>query len=462
MEYTESISCSEDANIICITTNYSILLFETKKFAFELKIDTFPLGLTGKISNCKLLYNTRILGLIHQEKEEEKKEKQKEDEKDKKNRKSSKNNMIDPNQELVVIDIEYNRILGKIKIKGKIDDYELTKNFIIIKKKSLNKVFLFKTMTLEYFTTIDNVNLGKIRYKENLQLEGLITKSESNDKLISSKSIDTSSTKDNEDLENNNQNKINIIEDNEKEKEEGKNNSNSQNNHFCTMAYQDYKNKREVVLIEYILDNSRKNVLNHRKRTFIPNFNSVGVKFVYLIDSYLLISSNIGNKLHIYDVHTFKLLHCIFLGDFPYDLSGIRLDSDKKIISIITNNKYVKLFKLSQVSKKCNCLSHDDTKVSFNKKRNIFEVIKHKINSGKTPLWCKYKINFDENDQQNNESIVIFDENNKDLMYVVQKNCTLKKFNFDPNIQNTIRLTKTMKLSEFYRYDMEAEMKNKV
>lgn len=33
------------------------------------------------------------------------------------------------------MDIEYNRILGKIKIKGKIDDYELTQNFIIIKKK---------------------------------------------------------------------------------------------------------------------------------------------------------------------------------------------------------------------------------------------------------------------------------------------------------------------------------------
>ena len=109
--------------------------------------------------------------------------------------------------------------------------------------------------------------------------------------------------------------------------------------------------------------------------------------------------------------------YCIaFLGDFPYDLSGIRLNNDKTILSIITNNKYVKLFKLDQVSKKCACLWHDDLKVSFTKKRSIFDVIKHKINSGKTPLLCKYKINYEEKDQLRNESIVIFDEQNNEIM----------------------------------------------
>ena len=298
--------------------------------------------------------------------------------------------------------------------------------------------------------------MGKIRYNENIQLDGFISPTSSNIKISAS----TPSTKDNEDLENNNQNKINTIDESDKDKEHEKNeNLNKQNEHFCILAYQDYKNKKEVVLIEYKLDSSRKNILDHRKRTFIPNFNAVGVKFIYLIESYLLISSNIGNKLHIYDVSNFKLLHCIFLGDFPYDLTGIRLNNDKTIISVITNNKYIKLYKLNLLSKKCLCLSHDDTKVSFNKKRNIFEVIKHKINSGITPFWCKFKINFDDNDQMNNDSVVIFDENNNRLLYVVQKNCTLKKFDFDPSRPNNMRLSKTMKLSEFYRYDMESEMK---
>lgn len=453
MEFTESIFCDENAQIICITTKHAILLFETTRIAFELKIDSFPPDLTGILSNCKVLYNTRILGFVLQDKEEEKKVKETNSEL---RRTKSSKSLVESNQTLIIMDIEYCRVLGKIKIKGKIDDFELTQNFIIIKKKSLNKVFLFKTATLEYLATIENVNLGKIRYNENIQLDGFISPTSSNAKI----SAGTPSTKDNEDLDNNNQNKINIIEENDKDKEHEKNESlNKQNQHFCILAYQDYKNKKEVVLIEYKLNSSRKNILDHRKRTFIPNFNAVGVKFIYLIDSYLLISSNIGNKLHIYDVSNFKLLHCIFLGDFPYDLTGIRLNNNKTIISLITNNKYIKLYKLNLLSKKCLCLSHDDTKVSFNKKRNIFEVIKHKINSGITPFWCKFKINFEDKDQLNNDSVVIFDENDNRLLYVVQKNCTLKKFDFDPNRQNNMRLSKSMKLSEFYRYDMESEMK---
>ena len=448
MEYIENICCTDDGQIICITTKYAVLLFETTKLAFVLKIDCLPNGFTNKITNFKLLNNTRILGFIYNEnnKEEEQKQKEKLNKSDPKKRRASSKNIVESDQTLIFIDIEYNRILGKIKIKGRIDDYELTQNFIIISKKTLNKVILFKTINLEYFTTLENVNLGKIRYNDNIQMEGLSKNKKINYLLNESSSKFHYSDK-------NIQNTINIT--NEKEKEKG----NKEANHFCILAYQDFKNKKEVVLIEYTLDNSRNNIISHKKRTFIPNFNAVGVKFIYLLEKYILISSNIGNKLHVYDVHNFSLLNCIYLGDFPYDLSGIRLNSDKTIMSVITNNKYVKLYKISQVGKKCTCLWHDDTKVSFTKKRSIFDVIKHKINSGKTPLLCKFKINYEEKDQLNNHSFVVFDENDNKLMWVIQKNCSLKKFLFDPNLPNIIKLDKNLKISEFYRYDMEQEMK---
>ena len=451
MENIENICCTNDGQLICITTKYAILLFETTKLAFVLKIDCLPMGLTNKVTNFKLLNNTRILGFIYNEKSKEEEQKQKEkleklNKSDHRKSRTSSKLLIEPDQTLIIIDIEYNRILGKIKIKGRIDDFELTQNFIIISKKSQNKVLLFKTITLEYFTTLENVNLGKIRYNDNLQIEEFKDNSKKN--LIMINSNNSSSTNDKVNDSDNNQNKI---------KESNKNNK--QSNHCCIFAYQDFKNKKEVVLIEYILDNSRNNIISHKKRTFIPNFNAVGVKFIYLLENYILISSNIGNKLHVYDVHNFALLNCIYLGDFPYDLSGISLNSNKTIMSVITNNKYVKLYKINQVGKKCTCLWHDDTKVSFTKKRSIFDVIKHKINSGKTPLLCKFKINYEEKDQLNNHSFVVFDQNDDKLMWVVQKNCSLKKFSFDPNIPNIIKLDKNLKISEFYRYDMEQELK---
>lgn len=442
MECIENITCTDDGQLICITTQNSILLFETTKLAFVYKIDKLPVGLTKKISNCKLLNNTRILGFIYHERKREIENKVKGTTKDMQKRTSSRL-QIEEDHTLVVIDVEYNKILGKIKIKGKIDDYELTQNFIIIKKKSMNKVFLFKTITLEYFTTLENVNLGKIRYNDNIQIQDIFQTEKKNIILVFPTTNDESSSGKDKNNDINNENSK----------------SNSQKNHCCILAYQDFKNKREVVLIEYMLDNSRKNIIQHRKRTFIPNFNSVGVKFIYLLESYILISSNIGNKLHIYDVHNFTLLNCIYLGDFPYELSGIRLNNDKTIMSIITNNKYVKLYKISQAGKKCTCLWHDDTKVSFTKKRSIFDVIKHKINSGKTPIWCKFKINYEEKDQLMNDSIVVFDENNNEVMWVIQKNCKLKKFSFNPNNPQIIKLDKNLKISEFYRYDMEQEIK---
>ena len=119
MEFTQSIFCDENAQIICITTKYAILLFETTRIAFELKIDSFPPDLTGIMSNCKVLYNTRILGFVLQDKEEEKKAKEANTEL---RRSKTSKSLIEPNQTLIIMDIEYNRILGKIKIKGKIDD----------------------------------------------------------------------------------------------------------------------------------------------------------------------------------------------------------------------------------------------------------------------------------------------------------------------------------------------------
>ena len=227
------------------------------------------------------------------------------------------------------------------------------------------------------------------------------------------------------------------------------------------LAYQDFKDKTKVVFLEYLIDKNRENVLKYREKIFVPEFHSAGVKFIHLIESYLLISSNIGNKLHIYDINTFALLYCIFLGDFPYDLSGISLNNDKSIISIITNNKYVKLFKFNKIYKKCNCFSHNDEKVSFCKKRSFFDVIKHKINSGKTPVLCKFKINVNENDQKDNTSIVVFDKKHKEIVWIVQKNSKLIKLMFDTNKPKSMRLLKDVVLSENYRFEIEEEVKLK-
>ena len=489
MEVIPSINISADGQIICIGSKAGVSMYETTRFCHLVTINSFPRDLKGEISNSKLFYNTRILSFILKEKIY--------DSKDKKIFKYS------PNEILVIVDVAYNRTLGKILIKDKIDDYEITQNFIIIKLKKHHKILLFITKTLEYFHTIENVNLGTIQYNENYDLTTdqkfkfiSINNMQSNDDSSNnsntnysdtnsknSKNIENQIINNNENINNdpnsngisekndekqekdiiNNMNNTNI--NNIKDEEKKENNdfeiiANS-NIHHCMFAYQNFKDKKKVIILEYLLDKNRKNILQYREKTFVPEFYSAGVKFIYLIESYLLISSNIGNKLHIYNINDFSLLYCIFLGDFPYNLSGISLNNDKKIISIITNNKYVKLFKFNKIYKTCNCKSHDDEKVSFCKKRSILAKIKHKINSGKTPVLCKYKINLTLFEQQDNDSIIVFDKKNKDIVWVVQKNCVLTKLFFDPSRAGKMTLMKAVELSEFYRFEIEEEVKIK-
>lgn len=515
MEYEEGITFSEDESIICVTTKNGISIYEAKKFRFISSIDSFPKNIEGKITNCKILFNTRILSLVlkkskkikfeikfenNTEKKEEKKENkieeknkeensiidinskekkiEKEEEikeaiineeifKENKDRKEEKNNgviiekkkeekniekdsniiinsnnkedeekilkdnknkntiiinyvneinendnkIIEERESLFFIDIDYNRIIGEIKLSEYLYDYLFTRNFIILSFPLSNKVVLFKTFSLNYFATIENVNLGIIKYNENYS-------------KLEEKEI--------------------LYKDYKK----------------CILVYQDYIDQKKLILIEYLLDNDRQKILGKNLRQFTPEFYSNGIKFIHPIHNYLIISSNIGNKLHIYDINSFELLYCIFIGNFKYDFSGIGLSKDKEILSIITNNKYLKLFKLKNIIKKCTCEKNNDIKVSFKEQRSLYDKLKHKLNTGKTLCLCKYKINYSDIDQKENLSFVIFDKIiDEEIVYVVQKNGKIIKLGFLPDKSGKIKLIKVITLSKSNKVEIEEDKK---
>ncbi len=73
-----------------------------------------------------------------------------------------------------------------------------------------------------------------------------------------------------------------------------------------------------------------------RERNIEVAFNSNGIRYFELVSSFLLVSSSFGNKVHLYDAATGEFKYCLFLGNFPYEISGLHLDNKEKIISIIT------------------------------------------------------------------------------------------------------------------------------
>lgn len=492
MNFANNIDISEDGNLLCLTNENGIKIYDTKRFILLKKIKDFVGNLSGEILKCKLFPNSKKIGFILLQ--------------NKRDRGSvdltNCNEYIDLNflvNTLVIFDINNNEIIGKIGMKNglEIDDYLLTKYFIIIMVKDENIVLLFKTKTLEYFFSIGNVKNGNVIYSDNYFYKkkdindsvdsDRINKEE--DILNKAKSFDVFNNKeDNYDIlsynkkytfaiDENDYNKINI-EDNEKneskedmnkrennikeEKESGIslindfsstsdisnisniNNiskiviENSETTNFnitsnkCILAYLDTFNSKKICFIEYYFDKSNDNVINKKETSIEFELkNSEGIKNIFFLSSLLIVTSFLGNKIHIYNISPLEFKYCLILGNFPYDISSLRLDNKEKILAIITNNKYIKLFKLKKLSNQCQCEYYKDENTSINENRGLFDKIKHKLGTDRNEYLCRFKINFDEETIKNNKSIIFFDKNKNDIVYVAQNNGCIIKLKFD-------------------------------
>ena len=96
----------------------------------------------------------------------------------------------------------------------------------------------------------------------------------------------------------------------------------------------------------YLLINDGTKILCVINKNIEIDFNSTEIKYLGFVSSYLIVSSLYGNKVHLYNIDTSEFKYCFFLGNFQYEISGLYLDNKEKILSIITNNKYLKLYKL--------------------------------------------------------------------------------------------------------------------
>ena len=388
MNFLDYINYGEDEQIICLINQEGIHIYDTKNFELLMKLDPFRVGLTGDVYKAKIFYNTQIIAFSIIETQAA----------------DSKQQLILYNESkikrhsLVLFDLKNYEIIGKITLKNfvEINDFLITKYFIIIMIENKNKALLFKTSNLQYFKTISNAELGSIAYSDDY----FPVKRPSKKKGKNTKEVEKS-----------------------KPVEPPK--------HQCIIAYQDSTNKKNVTLMEFLFDETDSKILGVKNRNIEIEFNSTGLKYVGIISSYLVVSSAVGNKVHMYDLSSGVFKYCLFLGNFPYEISGLHLDNKLKILSIVTNNKYLKLYKLNKLSKQCKCRSHNDEKVSMNEERGMFDKFKHKLGMGRNDFLCRYKVNTNLFDMKDNKTLIFFEKGCNDSLYVIQSNKNVKKLKFD-------------------------------
>ena len=389
--FFDYITYSKDEKLICRTSQHGLYIYDTANFELLFKLDPYRIGLSGDITKSKLLFNTRIIAfsIIESHSAHSKEEG------------ILYNDSKIKQHSLVIYDLENYEVIGKISMKNfvEINDFIITKYFIIIMVEKKNKCLIFKTSNLEYFKTITNAELGKIVYSDDYYIP----------KYKSKKIKKGGKNKDKEIKQ-----EDNIIKQNK-----------------CVLAYQDSNNEKLIHFIDCIFNEDGTKVLGIKNRNIEVDLNSNKVKSFAFVSSYLLVSSSFGNKVHLYNIETGEFKYCLTLGNFPYEISGLHFDNKEKIISIITNNKYIKLYKLNKLNLRCKCASHNDEKISMNQTRGMLDKFKHKLGVGRNDFLCRYKINIKEFDMKDNKTLVFFDKNVNDVLFLVQNNKVIKRLKFD-------------------------------
>ena len=406
MNFVETLNFSDDKDLLYLTDEEGIKIYETNNFQLLIKFNSSRIGLKGEVSNFQLFYSSSILifSLIETIKYE-------------KISQIIYNNSKIKKHHLILYDVNDFSILGKISMKNSIEinDFLVTKFFIILMIENKNKAILFKTSDLTYVKTITEVYSGKITYNDNF-----IDNENIKEKLI--------------------------------------------NKNKCILAYIDYLKNYHIYLEEYLWNDDCSKILGFKTNLLVIDVNSSGVKQIDIVSPYLMVASSFGNKIHIFDLKTFNFKFCLFLGNFPYELSGIQLDNQKEILSIITNNKYLKLYKLIKLDGVCKCYNHDDGKISMNETRSIFENFMHNLKVGRNDFLCRYKINFNNNDMKDNKTLLYFDNSNdnkdEESIYLIQMNKTVTKLQFDKNKEKDMIVTEVITLPTYSNFQNNMKFKN--
>ena len=382
MNFLDNLNISEEKEVICLTNTNGIHLYDIVNFQLLIKFLPYRIGLVGDVYKTKIFYNSQIIAFIIVGTEKINTFEQFIIYNDSKIKKYS----------LVIYDMKNYEILGKITMKNsvEINDFLITRFFIIIMIENKGKALLFKTSNFEFFKSISDIDHGNIIYSDDYYYY---------------------------------KHKYNY-------KEKNKNISKDKINK-CIIIYKDIINTKTVIRTQFIFNEDKTKIIGNKKKTLEINLNSNELKFIGLISSYLIASSAYGNKVHIYDLLTGKFKYCLILGNFPYEISEIHLDNKQKIISIITNNKYLRLYKLNKLNTQCNCNLHKDEEISLDEERGMMDKLKHKMAIGRNDFLCRCKININSFDIQYNKSLIYFDNKSNDSVYVIQLNKNVKKIKFD-------------------------------
>ena len=124
-----------------------------------------------------------------------------------------------------------------------------------------------------------------------------------------------------------------------------------------------YEKENVVSVYSFIIKN---NTITHLKQNGIITIFKNITKIYFNNYNKLIVVSELGNKIHIYDIDSIKLLYCIYMGSQILNISNFSLNKDENFLLCIFDLDEINIFKLINNEKEnfnCNCISHPDNEI---------------------------------------------------------------------------------------------------
>ena len=128
-----------------------------------------------------------------------------------------------------------------------------------------------------------------------------------------------------------------------------------------------YEKENVVSVYSFIIKN---NTITHLKQNGIITIFKNITKIYFNNYNKLIVVSELGNKIHIYQTDNNQLLYCIYMGNHILNISNLSFNSNEKFLLCICDLDEINIYKLKNINNKykCNCYSHPDKEIKKRRK----------------------------------------------------------------------------------------------
>ena len=202
-----------------------------------------------------------------------------------------------------------------------------------------------------------------------------------------------------------------------------------------TLAHVSNLNRNYIRIFKFKFDstvNDNNVITSYAMMSVNSGFNDIQV--LQLTTSFVIVSNEYGNKIHIYSLLDMTLKHCLFLGYFQYTLTNVCVDVKEKFMLLCTNSKYVKVFNLKTTAQlykaKCGCAERSDGDImQHSHKRSMLSFYIKKLLETTSDIHWKYRYN------SNEPNVVSFDNKHKSNIMIIEVNGCVSVLQFNRHMK---------------------------